>query len=166
LIGISLEARVLRGYQENWHRQEQHRRDRNRYTAAIWAGYFIDFTRTALRASYRFHECTWDVTGHTVDFEVTQQVFDFRVVGRLRYYTQDDSIYVGMIQPFNTMDPKLSAFNSTLYGLGLSIPLSFMGKSGLESLGASRLEPMYQYLDQRNFYGPAHIAQLGWYWPF
>ena len=38
--------------------------------------------------------------------------------------------------------------------------------SVLDVFKASSVEPMYAYLDQETRYGPAHIVQLGWYWPF
>lgn len=177
IAGGSLEARVLRGFQENVYRPETHPRERNRYTASVFGAYFFEPSDTSLRATYRIYGDNWKLLGHTLDFEANQDLGPIGLFARFRYYTQNEVCFAsnpderkdetGICGPeFNTMDPKLLEFHSLTYGLGLRLPLPFLARTGVPSMANSRVEPSYTYIDQKNFYGAAHVVQLLWYWPF
>lgn len=177
IVGGSLEARFLRGFQENVYRPENHPRTRDRYTASAFGAYFFEPSDTSLRATYRFYGDNWGLVGHTIDFEANQDLGPIGVFARFRFYTESDVCFAsnpeqrkdetGLCGPeYNTADPKLLEFNSITYGLGLRLPLPFLARTGIASMANSRVEPSYAYIDQKNFYGAAHLAQILWYWPF
>jgi hypothetical protein len=164
--GASVEARILRGYQENAYRRETHPRERNRYTASAWGSYFIDQTNTAVRGALRLYSDTWSIESYTIDLEASQAIYeDFDLIARFRYYSQTDAEFANAMGTFNTMDPKLFAFNSELYAFGARVPLRVLEAMGAVVAG-SRVELTYSFLNQHNFYGSAHILQAGWHIPF
>lgn len=168
LAGISLEAQVLRGYQENPYRIETHPRERNRFSVAGFLGYHVSATKTTPQVGYRYYWDNWELHGHAVDLQVTQRLHtDVEVTPKFRYYTQDGLFFeTPIVGGFLTSDPKLMAFDSQLYGITIGWTQGWLHGTPLSALRDSRIEPSYAYLNQHNFYGPAHIAQLGWYWPF
>ncbi len=164
VLGASFEAQIVRGYQENPYRNEVHPRSRNRYATAIFGAYRHEPSRTSVRLEYRFYIDTWNLHAHSVAVEIHQWLWPgVEIAPQFRWHTQDG---VRFESGFRTSDPKLAAFDSRFYGLQIRWTLSFLRETFLSTFAESSLEPSYAYLDQDNAYGPAHIAQLGWYWPF
>jgi uncharacterized protein DUF3570 len=165
--GASIEAQILRGYIQNPYRVENHPRRRNRYSAAIWTAYQYEPTRTTGRIGYRFYADTWKLVGHAIELELTQRIVpELAAVARFRYYRQNDVYFVTLTDNYLTTDPKLFAFNSQLYGLELRWTLAWLRGTALDAFATSQIIPAYSYLDQTSTYGPAHIIQLGWLWPY
>lgn len=169
LAGLSFEAQILRGFQENPYRpNEAYPSARNRFAMSIWGAYQFTPSRTTARVTYRFYWDDWDLSSHAVESEITQRIFqELEVAARFRLYTQS-AVYFATLNEsaFISSDPKLDAFASRLYGVNLRYTLSFLRGGPLETFQGSRIEPSYALLDQDTSYGIAHIAQLGWYWPF
>jgi hypothetical protein len=171
IAGLSFEAQVLRGFQENIYRVEQHPEDRNRYAAGVWAAVRIDASRTTVRADYRFYADTWKLFGHSAELRVNQRIVAwFEVEPRIRLHFQDAVFFVDPItiegETFRTEDPKLMKFSAQTFGLQLTFRLSFFHDTALELFEDTLIQPYYAYLRQTNRYGDAHIAQLGLFWPF
>jgi hypothetical protein len=168
LGGVSFEAHRLRGYQENPYRVENHPHARDRYALAFFLAKHLEDTDTTLRVDYRFYSDTWQLIGHTFEIEATQMITsELSIAPHFRYYTQNGVFFVTpTADGYLTNDPKLRAFDAQLYGLGLRWGQSWLRGSFLDLFAESTVEPSYAYLNQHNSYGPAHIAELGWYWPF
>jgi hypothetical protein len=165
--GASLEAQFLHGYIQNPYRMENHPRTRNRYSVGAWLAYQYEPTRTTGRIAYRFYRDTWQITGHTLELEATQRILPvLSGVARFRWYGQDGAYFDTLSDGFFTTDPKLFPFTSRLYGAELRWTLAFLDRTALDAFKESQIVPSYAYLDQNNAYGPAHIIQLGWYWPY
>jgi hypothetical protein len=179
IVGASVEGRLLRGYMQNPYRaNECLPRRRNRYTASVWAAHYIQATDTIARVALRAYDDTWKLTSGTLDIDATQNITgDLDLLLRVRLYAQQGT-YFSVPRPdveaceahnersHQSSDPKLKKFESATLGIGFRIPMSFLGSTVFSVFAGSRLEPSYNYLYQNNDYGPAHIAQLGWVWPF
>lgn len=175
LAGASFEAQILRGYQASPYRpNEKHPRTRDRYAAAAWTSYRVEASRTTAKGWYRFYADDWEVVGHAFELEVAQTIVDdLELIPRFRFFTQKGAYFHrdrtnGFPTPdgFVSFDPKLTDFGSRFYGLQLRWTQSWLDDTFLDLFKTSSIDPMYAYLDQDNRYGPAHIIQLGWYWPF
>jgi len=195
LAGASVEAQIDRGFQENQYRVELHPRCRDRYSVTPWVRLRIPQSNTTLRNSYRYYQDSWEITGHSFDFEVYQQIVKgLEIVPRLRHHTQDGPFFEtsdpgsdqthgdirnchlaserlrgGAQQPlvrFSTGDPKLTTFDAQTYGLKIRWQQRWLQDTFLGMFATSWIEPAYYYFDQKNRYGPAHIAQLNFYWPY
>ena len=171
LGGFALSTRVSRGFQENPYRVEQHPRDREEISAAVFGRYHYPPSRTTFRLEYCFHTGSWESVGHTLDFRVTQRVLRWlQVEPRVVFHTQDPVFFDELSEipnPDNpdgpplqliTADPKLMDIHTWYAGLKLMITV--------ESLRGLQIHPMYAYYWQDNRYEGAHIAQLGFYLPF
>ena len=53
IAGLTLETQILRGYDENPYRVEQHPRGRNRYSVGSYAALRIAASKTTIRVDYR-----------------------------------------------------------------------------------------------------------------
>lgn len=167
LGGLAVEGQLLRGYLENPYRVEVHPRSRDRFAAAAWLSYYFTPTATTGRLAYRVYRDDWELTGHTIDARLTQELAPtFAVTTRFRYYSQGDAYFTTPADGFSTVDPKLFAFGSRFYELTLHWTPSFLSGGPLGLFAGSRLEPSYGYLDQDTSYGPAHVAQLAWTWDY
>lgn len=198
LIGASVELQTDNGFQENQYRVEVHPRCRDRYSFTPWIRLRIPQTSSTLRHTYRYYQDSWDLRGHSFDFEWHQEIFKgLQVVPRFRHHTQSGTFFEtrdpgsnangggydelrqchlaseqlrgGAQQPlvrFSTADPKLTRFRAQTYGLKLRWQQSWLEDSFLDVFSNSWIEPAYYYFDQQNRYGPAHIAQLNFFWPY
>lgn len=167
IAGLSLEAQVLRGYIQNPYVPNQtHPRKRDRYSASAFVAYQLPWTGTTGRASYRFYSDDWSLVGHTFQIELSQPVVPgLEVTARIREYTQS-GVSFAPDSGYTNAEPKLRPFDSQLYGAEIRWTLAFLKDTALDPFRRSELVPSYAYLDQHNFYGPAHMIQLGWYWPY
>lgn len=179
VVGGAIELQVLDGFQENSYRVETHPTHRRRHSASVWGAYHEPTIDLTARLGYRLYGDDWDLFAHTVDAEVTKRwVPAFETFVRFRFHTQDDVYFTTPARDpdaratdpdaiiFATSDPKLFAFQSRTYELGLRWTMSALAGTTLEPFARSRIEPSYAYLDQDNRYGAAHLVQLGWFWPF
>lgn len=167
VAGGSLELRLLRGFQENGYLAVNHPRERNRHTATAWISYHAEPVDTTGRLAYRFYFDNWHLEAHTIDLELTHTLLPpLDVFGRFRYYTQTKVYFSEPVGDYTTSDPKLLEFDSMFYEFGLKWTMTILEGTALDVFARSRIEPSYAYFDQHNRYGVAHIAQLGWFWPF
>ena len=169
VVGGSLEAQFLDGFQENVYRVEQHPRDRKRYAIGAFASYRSMDLKTTARLSYRLYQGSWEITAHTIELRVFQTIGRaITLVPRFRYHTQGGLFFEnpGPNDVFSTNDPKLTTFHSFFYGTELWWDLGFLKNSALSAFSPTSIVPSYFYLDQKNRYGAAHIAQLSMYWPW
>lgn len=169
--GFALSTRMSRGFQENPYRVEQHPREREELSAAVFGRYHHRPSRTTFRLEYCFHTGSWESVGHTLDLRVTQRLLRWLALEpRVAYHTQDPVFFDELSEipnPDNpsgaplqliTADPKLMDLD-TWYG-GLKLVITVDALRGLE------IHPMYAYYWQDNRYAGAHIAQMGFYLPF
>jgi hypothetical protein len=87
-------------------------------THALWS-------RSSLRAEYRYYWDTWDVKAHTVELGVAKHVQQrFIVEGSLRRYTQDKALFYSdnaqVETVFVSRNRQLSTFNTTAFGAKLT----------------------------------------------
>ncbi len=130
--GVLLEAQVLRGYQENVYRVEQHPRKRNRYCFAPWLRYRFTETNTTVQVDYRHYRGTWDLSSNTFGVKITQQILpSLEVQPELRYHTQNGVFFVELVDNFLTADPKLRALETTRVGARLYWTMSFLSDTAL-----------------------------------
>lgn len=167
VVGGAFEAQLLRGFTENPYRVENHPRARHRFSLSAWARYLFEPTHTAARATYRLYFDDWDLLAHSVDLELTQRLGrHFDLAPRFRIHTQDGVFFTELRDGFVTADPKLMTFASRLYQLTFRWNMHALEDSFLELFASGSTQLSYGYLDQDNAFGPAHIVQLGWFWPF
>src|SRR5262249_31943767 len=128
VIGGSVDASTLRGYQSNPYRQaivgealiaERHPTERTREAFAAWLRYYLASTGTTVVGAYRYYRHTWQVHAHPPELRLVQEAgrsVDAAV--RFRYYTQDGAYFFRERYPpddaamtqFVTDDVKLSSF--------------------------------------------------------
>lgn len=166
LGGVTFDSELLRGYQENPYRVEQHPRERNRYGLTGWGAYrFVD-TKTSVRLEYTLGFGTWDLVGHSFDLRLTQRLLpSLEIQPEVRYHTQGGVFFVELTDNFITTDPKLRALETAMFGGRIIWTLSLLRGTALAMLADAQLHPSYYYYHQTNRYGDAHIAQLGLYIP-
>jgi uncharacterized protein DUF3570 len=176
VIGGSVDASFLRGYQSNPYRQaivgealipERHPTERNRQAFGAWARYYIASTGTTLIGAYRYYRDDWQVHAHTPELRIVQETSRFADTSvRFRYYTQDGAYFSHERYPpddaamtqFVTDDPKLSSFN----GYTMEAKLGVLGEA-FELTGrwaGARLEGILEYTVQHNRFGNAVIAHV------
>jgi hypothetical protein len=175
---------------------ENHPQSRDRHALGAGVRQFVPRTRTTLGLGYRFYIDTWDIKSHSVEARIYQQLHpDLEARFTYRYYTQTASFFApafevdpltgvrnpqpyspicppGMAQPANkscsvyyTADPKMTAFDTHYPELRLVWRLTGL-RTITRSLGNSTLDASYGYLVQHNQYGDAHVAQIGFTWPY
>ena len=176
VVGGSIDASTLRGYQSNPYRQaivgeslipERHPTERTREAFAAWARYYLAPTGTTLIGAYRYYRDTWKVHAHTPEVRVVQETGEFADASvRFRYYTQDGAYFFrGRYPPddaamtqFVTDDPKLSSFS----GYTMEAKLGVLGEA-FELPGrwaGARFEGILEYTVQHNRFGNAVIAHV------
>lgn len=187
ITGLSVEGQLVRGFQENEYRSnETHPLIRDRFTFGGWLSYRFASSGTTAKLAYRAYTDSWDIDAHTIDVSVNQRVLEghLRVAPRYRFHTQGGAYFSqATLQANNQMfttdrddarrsvqtrDPKLEPYHSHMVGLKIQWTMSVLRGSFLETFERSRIEPSYAYLMPSDSYryGAAHIAELGWYWPF
>jgi hypothetical protein len=149
-----------------------------------------------MRGSYRYYQDSWDIVGHSVELETYQEIAKgLEFVPKIRHHTQSGVFFEnndsgtsdgshadlrechleserlrgGAQQPlvrFSTSDPKLTTFNAQTYGFKLRWQQRWLADTALDTFSNAWVEPAYYYFNQKNRYGPAHIAQLNFYWPY
>ncbi len=168
LGGLFAEAQILSGFTENPYRVEQHPRERDRYCLGAWAGYRYVPTKSTLRGTYRYYWDNWELRSHAFELEFSQDIGkSLMLQPRLRYHTQG-GVYFTEITPdgFRTTDPKLFEMGTWLLGLRLAWTLRFLRDTPLGVIEGAQIQPSYYFYQQGTRYGDAHVAQLGFYWPF
>jgi hypothetical protein len=166
MAGTALGADVLRGYQENVYRVEQHPRERERYALTAWTAYRFP-SKTTARVEYTYGFGTWKLKGHTIGLTVTQQILPwFEIQPTIRYHTQGGVFFEELVDNFITTDPKLRELETALVGGQLMFYLRFLNDTPLDFMAGGRIQPAYYFFHQTNRYGDAHIAQLTLYAPF
>lgn len=177
VVGASVDAAFLRGYQSNPYRSavvgsgtsigtspEQHPTDRNRTAIAGFARYHLARTSTTAIAMYRFYRDSWDIRAHTPELRLVQELGARGDVSvRYRFHDQTRGAYFyreryPMEQRYVSDDVKLSTFTSHT----LEAKLGMFGEAfGLEEhWAAARFEAIFQYIVQQNRFGNASVAQL------
>lgn len=188
VIGGNFEVQLLEGYTENPYRSEEHPRTRERYAGGGWLAYRFPTLGTSVRLGYRYYWDDWSLEAHSFDFQLFQRLSsDVEIVPQIRLHSQTgvdftrQSLEVGTT--FRTADPKLMALGTTGLGLRLIWILSFLEGSFFHPFRTASLQPRYMFFAQReqlelnpirifapegsqNPFGDAHIAQLGFCWPF
>lgn len=172
IAGVSLEAQLVRGYQQNQYRaNENHPQVRNRYVAGVFGAYRFESTGTTVRVDVRGYIDSWDLKALTGELRVTQGIVpSFEVEPYVRGHLQSAVEFAeGMMvgdEFYQTSDPKLTAFNAQTFGLRLSWRLAFLNGTFLDLFEDALIQPYYAFVRQTNRYGNAHEAQLGMFWPF
>ncbi len=180
LVGISFDLAKQHGFTSNAYRQaitstgavaEKHPNDRLRQAVAISGRYFVDVTKTALIAQYRYYRDDWKIHAHTPELRIIQQVGN-AIDGsfRYRYYWQDDAFFFrekygpAMDLTYVTDDPKMAPYDGHL----LEAKLGVLGEAlGLEGRwGGARVEGILEYIIQHNRFGNAVVAHVAITVPF
>src|SRR5262249_17981963 len=131
---LGLEYVYSNGYQQNPYRAvnvggaaqpEQLPLIRNRYTAVGRLAQLLPASGTTFQAIYRFYHEDWDITAHTIEGRVYQDLakyLDLRVA--YRYYTQGNAFfaklapttggpaYMAGVDKVYTSDPKMFSLDS------------------------------------------------------
>lgn len=181
--GITYDLSYLNGFQANPYRSvfgggtrapERVPETRVRHAVFGIVRRFVPRTRSTLIAGYRFYIDDWDMTAHTPEVRVVQALrpADLKLHLRARYHRQSSayfykSLYQTLdpaVEPYVTEDAKLSSFTAHTYGFMLEVPMSLLGVTGL--LGPARIEVLFDYVVQRNRFGNAVSAQIGFAVPF
>lgn len=177
VVGLSLDAAFLRGYQSNPYRSavvgtgtavgtvpEQHPTERDRTAIAAFARYYVKPTDTTLVAQYRYYRDDWKIRAHTPELRAIQQLGEIGDASlRYRFHDQTRAAYFyderyEMAQTFVSDDVKLSKFTTHT----VEAKLGMFGEAfGLEDQWAgARFEAILQYIVQQNRFGNAIVAQF------
>jgi hypothetical protein len=182
VIGASYDLSSQHGFTSNAYRQvittggfvpEKHPNDRLRQALALSARYYVQRSRTALIAAYRYYWDDWDIHAHTPELRIVQEVgstVDASV--RYRYYKQDAAFFYEKPYPdqsvqmsqYLTDDPKMTAFDGHL----MEAKLGMLGETfGLTGRWAdARFEGILEYIIQHNRFGNAVVAHVSLTVPF
>ena len=183
LLDVGYDFAYLDGFQNNVYRQvpvagvqrqENHPLSRTRHAIYARLAWYLPSTGTSLQALYRAYVDSWDIAALTPEVRVYQELTELAQLRlRYRYYSQtrayfyraDSSTYAAG-DPFVTGDPKMSAFQSHLAGVQLSLGLQFLDHSALEFARDGAIDFGVDYLWQTSRFGNGVIAQMGLRVPF
>ena len=180
LVGATYDLISMSGFMENPYRLvpvaglantfEEVPETRLRHAMLVFGRYFLEATGSTFYGSYRLYTDNWEVTSHTPEFRIIQELVpDLDLHLRYQYHTQGEAYF---FQPtydepgtvLRTSDVKLSSFTSQVLGVKLDGALSVLGLSG--RLGDIRLDVLLHYVMQRNRFGNAVVFQTGMSIPF
>jgi hypothetical protein len=150
---------------------ERHPNQRLRHAVAASGRYFLDFSKTAFVAQYRFYWDDWDIHAHTPELRIIQEVGRSAEASvRYRYYWQDAAFFWQedygdpMSLQYLTDDPKMEAYDGQLMEAKLGILLEAFGFEG--RWAGARIEGILQYIVQNNRFGNAVVAHAALTVPF
>jgi hypothetical protein len=152
---------------------ENHPAVRTRNAYYLWLAQYVTPARLALRVGYRFYRDSWQITAHTPEVRLHQELGDyveFRI--RYRYYTQTSSSFWrkgGNLRNdrYLTADPKMSPFHDQTLGGKLRISLDFLSFTSLDFAHRAVVDFGVDYIFQNsNRFGKGVIGQGGFTWPF
>lgn len=154
-------------------RPEDHPDQRTRHSFYGRLATFVPPTRTSLQLLYRFYLDEWDVAALTPELRVYQELGDLLTVRlRYRYYAQTRSFFYaapemyGPDPAFVTADPKMSEFDSHLFGLHGRVALQFLEGTFLDFLHEGQFWLSVDYWLQTSRFGNGVIAQSALSVPF
>jgi hypothetical protein len=181
LVAVAYDVSSMHGFQANAYRQvvtsggfepERHPYSRLRQAVALSGRYFYAPSETTIIAAYRFYHDDWQITAHTPEVRVVQQVgLSADAAFRYRYYRQTASYFAPSAYngrypdpavanvPFLTDDPKMTAYDGHI----MEAKLGVLGQA-FELDGAwakARFEGILEYIVQHNRFGnavEAHVA--------
>jgi hypothetical protein len=182
-LTVGYDLAVLDGFQSNAYRmvplagggarQETHPEQRTRHAPYVWLSHFALSTRTAFRFGYRLYRDNWDVTAHTPDFRIHQELGSYVELRlRYRYFRQSESYFNGeMDGPYITADPKMVKFHDHSLGLKTRVALEFLAFTPLRALQTAVVDWSFEYVFSSNPYNnndyyDGFLAQGGVLWPF
>jgi hypothetical protein len=152
---------------------EAHPPLRTRHSAYGRIAFFIPESRTSLQALYRAYLDDWDIAALTPEARVYQEIGELVTLRlRYRYYVQTRSFFyrppdqytIG--EDFYTADPKMSAFDSHLFGVHARLQLNFLVGTIFDFLRRANFWLSFDYLVQNNRFGNAVIAEMALSIPF
>jgi hypothetical protein len=176
VAGLSYDFADLDGYQSNPYRTvltddglgaERHPTQRRRTAVAGSVRYFFARTKTTAIAAYRYYHDNWQVSAHTPELRLIQQVGSTADAALgYRYYTQTRAYFFRdrytttdpSVNPFLSDDPKLSAFTGHAVEAKLGILGGAFGLTG--NWQGARFEGILSYVVQDNSFGNAIIAHV------
>jgi len=182
VVGISYDLSKVHGFTSNAYRQvittggfvpEKHPNDRLRQALALSARYYVQRSRTALIAAYRYYWDDWDIHAHTPEIRIVQEVGPTVDASfRYRYYKQDAAFFFEKPYPdqsvqmsqYLTDDPKMTAFDGHLLEAKLGMlgeTFNFTGR-----WADARIEGILEYIVQHNRFGNAVVAHASLTVPF
>jgi hypothetical protein len=180
VVGLSYDVIRLDGYQANPYRRvqiagtanlrpESHPDLRTRHAIAATVKWFLPSIEATVIGQYRFYADDWDLHAHTPELRLTKDLGEWMVVGaRYRYHRQDAADFYQdsytMDQPYLSDDPKLSAFDSHLFGARFELTAGALGLTG--RLEQARVELVGEYVVQHNHFGNAVVSYASLVLPF
>ncbi|MBZ0233917.1 MAG: DUF3570 domain-containing protein [Deltaproteobacteria bacterium] len=170
VASVTYDVSKLEGEQANLYRfiitagmqvDEKHPRSRLRHAVAGTVKQFLPRSVTTLMGTYRFYHDDWDITAHTPEARVIQDVGDGSLFAvRYRYHRQSKAYFFeddyAMPMDLISEDEKLSAFTSHTIGASFEMSGHVIGFTG--TLGETRGQIVIEYVDQNNRFGNAIAA--------
>jgi hypothetical protein len=152
--------------------QERHPTQRTRHAVYARLAYYLPVTRTAVHLMGRLYADDWSVVALTPEVRLYQEIGDQALVRlRYRYYRQDRSFFFSPEEyaataQFISADPKMSEFDSHLFGAQVRVRLDFLGQGPLAFLEESWLDLSFNYWFQTSTFGDGVLSQVGFRTPF
>lgn len=154
-------------------RPEVHPDARTRQALSGRLAYFFEPTRTAFHLMYRSYLDGWDIGAINPEVRVYQEIGpSITLRARYRYYQQTRSFFFRSPDqyrgedPFVTADPKMSAFESHMFGLRALVALDVLRNTPLEFVSGGHFDMSFDYLLQTSRFGNGVLAQVGLDVPF
>lgn len=154
-------------------RPEDHPDQRTRNSFHGRLALFVPPTRSAVHLMYRVYFDEWSVAAITPEVRFYQELGDALTVRlRYRYYAQTRSFFYALPEmygpdaEFVTADPKMSEFDSHLFGVHARLELDFLAGSFLDFLSRGQFWMSFDYWLQTSRFGDGVIAQSAFSVPF
>ena len=182
VVGASYDIAKMSGFTSNPYRTvitaggpvpEKHPNDRLRQAIAVSGRYYLDASKTAFIAAYRYYFDSWKIHAHTPELRIVQEVGRTADASfRYRYYTQDAAFFWMKRYPDPTMtsieyltdDPKMSPYDGHLIEAKLGILGETFNLGG--RWAGARFEGILEYIVQHNRFGNAVVAHAALTLPF